>query len=365
MKFTVDKKNLLAALGRVLGAVDKRGTLPILTHLLVVTRLRGAVEITATDLEIFATGECPATLPGAGGEICIPADKLKGALEAAPGNRIDFSVDTQGEIILTSDDCRFILCTLPAEDFPAVFACAERVDCILPPGLFGRIGKAVGHAASRDDSKYNLTGIYLTGEKTGHLTAVATDGYRLSLAGITSDDSETFSAGLLLPAKASRLLAGIHDPLEYSTGQNIVHFDSPTGRISSRLLDGTFSDYRRVIPTDYDKAVHVDSAPLIAALEACGVVSDGKSKAASLQTIDGRLQVTALGPQGKLSYPLPCGGDEDLDISVSSVYLLQALKALGGEVFIKYRDGGSCLLIIPVDHGTWDERLEIVMLVRK
>ncbi len=367
MEFNADKNELLTALARVIGAVDKRTLLPILNHVLVTVFLRNTISITATDLDIFASADAAAGVPRDGGEFCVPAEKLKGALEAAPGDRISFDFDGEKELTITSEECRFVLATLPADQFPLLPNPNGGDIGTFPQGIFGRIVKAIGHAVSRDSLKGNLGTICLCDHNGGRITAVATDGHRLSLASFDGNDPEICNPDLMLPIKTVRLLACINDSLTITRfdAQNIVHFDGRSSRVSSRLIEGDYPDYRRVIPTDYTKSVHVDSDCLIAALEACGVVSDGKARSASLTSAGENLLVTALGSQGELSYSIPCGGDSDLIVSVNATYLLQALKALGGEVFIKYDTGSKPLLIIPVDHGYWTERLEVVMPVRK
>jgi len=367
MEFCADKNDLLAALARVIGAVDKRTMLPILSHVLVTCFLRNALSITATDLEIFAEVDAPADIINSGGEFCVPAEKFKAALEAAPGERIRFDFNDKDALVITSKDCRFVLATIPAGEFPLLPRADGDNAGGFQPGIFGRILKTVGHAVSRDVSRGNLGTICLCHPIDGRITAVATDGNRLSLAGFDSDYPESCIPALLLPIKTIRLLAGTNDSLYVTRvdSENIVHFEDNTSRVSSRLIEGDYPDYRRVIPTDYSKAVHVDTDLLIAALEACGVVSDGKTCCATLTTDRDKLIVTALGPQGELNYSIPCGGDSDLIVSVNATYLIQAIKSLGGEVFIKYGEPNKPLLIIPVDHGYWTERLEVVMPVRK
>ena len=365
MQFVANRQRFLEAVSRVVGAVDKRSTMPSLSHVLITVYMRGALGITATDLEIFAVAECEAGVPGGGGKVCVPAEKIKGVLDAIGAEEITATVH-ENELIIEADGFRFALSCLPVEEYPAVPEHTEIPLVSFAPGELPRIIRACGHAMGTDQiTKAHLCGIHLLHE-SGRITAVASDGHRISIAGRSHPQAQVFDKGLTLPSKACRLIASTMAGLEYSRqDDSLVHFDSLCSRISSRLIDGEFPNFRRVIPQDSPGSITVDRQRLAEALAACGVVGDDKGKSVTMEGDGEVLTVTALGPQGTATGHVPCIGGEGFKIRVPSRQLLQALKALEGEeVFIKYKDETTPLLLVPIDHGPWDERLELIAALK-
>jgi DNA polymerase-3 subunit beta len=372
LTFTADAASLTAALAKVVGAVDKRGSMPILSHVKIDVFLRNAVGFTATDLEVCAFADTErVSVPGAGGGICAPAELLKAALSAMSG-QITVTLIAGQRLLLEGNGRRFEVTCLDVADFPA--AALDFQDPVLrfEPGRLPRLLGAVRHAASQDDSKYNLCGINLCRDQ-GRLTATATDGHRLSLAAVEMDGIDAFDK-LLLPAKAARILAGAVSGVSLALGTegkngNQVLFDAADLELTVRLIDGDFPDYRRVIPTNYDQHLVIDAAALADAVSACAVVGEGRFRMVCLECPEDAfgesLTVSALSADGVATATVPCMGGTGFKTGVNSKYLLQALKALGdGEVFIKCGDKAGPLLIVPVDHGSWDERLEVIMPCR-
>ncbi len=371
--FIVEKGNIVQALGRVLGAIDRRSSIPSLSHVKIDVLLRGAICITATDLEMVATVECPATVPAAGGAVCVPAELFKGALAANSGQ---IEISLRGlKLEIEGNDRRYELACLPAGEFPQPPQHWESPACYFEPGVLSRLLKAVGHAICQDEAKYNLCGVYLCQDQ-GRLTAVASDGHRLSLAGVELPEA-TIDRGFLLPAKAVRILSTVERGVTLSVGtpgknDSQVLFDQIGGgfELSVRLMDGQFPPYRRIIPDDHGDSFTVDSVVLAAAIEAAAVVSEAQTKSATLHATEEHLgeglTVSALGACGVATATVPCLGGTGYKTTANAKYLMQALKSLGGEVFIKHGGTAPTVLMVPVDHDTtglggFDERLEIVM----
>lgn len=366
MKFIANRKNLFDTLGRVLGAVDKRSTLPVLSHVLMTVYLRNAIGFVATDLEIRAAAECNAGVPAGGWQCCVPADKLKGILSSLSSAELRGELKPNGELILEADGARFALATLPAEEYPAALADDIDADIIFRPGTLPAMLRAVAHAASQNITKWNLCGIQLTAEGE-RLTAVATDGHRLSLAGISHDQAGEFGPGILLASKAARLIANISGTIGHGRrpDSNEMIFCADEVNLTARLVDGDFPDFRRVIPKTSTSAVHLVREVLIDALQACGVCSDDEGKSVLLQGAADSLTLSALGATATATIVIPCSQGEGFTARVNSRYLLQALAALSGEeVCIKQAGPTGPLLLVPVDHGGFDERLEVLMPMR-
>lgn len=373
MKFVVDRKHLLDTLGRVLGAVDKRSTLPILSHVLLTVYMRNAVGLVATDLELRAAAECVAGVPGGGGQICVPADKLRAALASVECVEVSAEVATDLRMTITAGGARFELACLPADEFPGTLSDEIDTDVTFAPGLLPRLFKAVGHASGIDLAKQHLCGIYLTHENE-RLTAVATDGHRLALAGISQDQVsgvDDFGPGLILATKVTRLLSGLDGTIEFARArkdkdlvQELI-FASNQATLTARLLDAQYPDFRRVVPEGGELCLVAQRQRLIDALQACGVMADDDGKSVLLTAAGEEIALSSLGACGTVNVTVPCSGGEGFVSRVNSRYLLQALGSLtGDEVFIKSNGPGSPLLILPVDHGGFDERLEVLMPMR-
>ena len=165
MKFVADRKHLLDTLGGVLGAVDKRSIIPILSHVLLTVYLRNAVGLVATDLELRAAAECVAATAGHGGSICVPADKLRAALASV--ECVEVSIDVSADLLMTitAGAARFQMSCLPADEFPGNLTDDIDASIVFAPGLLPRLLKAVVHAASVDLTKHHLCGTYLTPER--------------------------------------------------------------------------------------------------------------------------------------------------------------------------------------------------------
>jgi len=366
MKFSVQRQELLSAINRVSGAVDRRSTLPVLSHVLIVVYLRGAVGVTATDLELFATAECGAEVPAAGGEACVPAKKIKDALDSIPVDTVELGIENM-TMTIEGDGIRYSFSCLPADEFPTVPASGLKESLLFSPGLLPKMINACSHAADQTGHRATRYGGIHFCRENDRLTAVAIDGHRLSLVGMALDGVYQLEKSITLPLKTCKLLAGVVGNIEMSVeNDRLAHFVSPGSSIYSAIFDGDYPDFRRVIATDYPHLTTVDRKRLIEALSACGVISDDGGKTVNMQIhAAGHLTVSALGDLGTAEAVIPCDGDDSLVISIPSRQLLQALKALeGDEVFLKYQDNLHPLLIFPADHGPWDERLEMIQAMR-
>lgn len=367
MKFTAEREKMMAALGKVIGAVERRTTMPVLSNVLVTVCTVGSVRFLATDLEVFAEAECEVQVPSLGEAFCVCADKLKAALAAIDADVV--TLEHQGvEIKLSGGLYEFKLPVLPAEEFPRPVT-----DC-LPFAEFGggvlpRLIKAVGHAQSRDDGKWNLCGIHIEPDmKNDRLQAVATDGHRLSVSSIAYDNVGNVGKPFILPTKGCGLVAAMPGPLVLRRTDNTVEFEGRDSSISARLVEGEFPAYRRVIPSSLLDHLVADREALIGAVEAALVVAGGESRSVLLTWSSGEvMQVSALGSVGSCVAEVPIQSESEAFLSsrVNSKYLLQALQALDGpEVFVKWGLQTDPLLLTPVDLGPFDERLEVVMPMR-
>lgn len=365
--FSCPVESIAGALARVLGAVDKRNTLPILSNVKIDVFLRGAIQFVATDLEVRAATECRATVPGSGGAACVPAELLKGVLSALKGD-VSFSMQDDQRLAVEGNGRHFEIACFPAEEFPDPECNWDAVVCHFEPGVLPRLLRSVSHAVGQDINKNNLCGVYLCQDR-GRLTAVATDGNRLSLSGMELHDVD-LQRGFLIPSKAVRILSGIETGITVraeGSGKedNQIFFEAVGFDLTARLLDGDFPAYRRVIPEDHNEFFTVASSALAEAIDDVTVVNEGKAKgvtiAAPEELFGEALAVSALGANSVAKASVPCMGGTGYNVTANSRYLVQALKAIDGEAFVKYGGANRAILLVPVDHEGFDERLEILM----
>jgi len=358
----VSRIELLNGIDRVIGAVDKRPVRPVLTHLkfnVYLTR----VELSATDLMVYARTEC-AVVADKGGTIAVPAEKLRAAVDKS-GEEIRITLADGLKLNLDSEGRHFDMPCLDADDFPAPPEDDSMLRYEFGHGVFPGIVKGLRHAICGNEQKSHLCGIHLIGNR-GRVTACATDGHRLTIAGRDIPGAEAASFAFTLPTRACSMLADINSAidLECSMASNHVRLYAGKNDIGARLLEGVFPDFRKAIPVGLSKGCTIGTSALVDALESCGVMGDDQNKSVQLTGDDGVLSLTTLGISGTATMTLPYMGD-GLALRINSRYLLQAAKALGGdELFMKFGDPLSPIILIPVDHGLWDERLEVIIPLR-
>lgn len=363
MKLTISRIELLNGIDRVIGAVDKRPARPEHSHLKLDVFL-ARVELSATDTMVYARTECPAEAE-LGGAILAPAEKLRAAVDKS-GEEILITLGAGLKLNLDSEGKHFDVACLDAKDFPNPFGGDPEPLYALGHGVLPGIIKSLKHSVCGDEQKTHLCGIHLTSEN-GRVTAFSTDGHRLSVAGRDIPGAADASFRLTVPSRACNMLSEINSSIDLSLSKNnnLVQFCTGKNDICSRLLEGEFPDVRKAIPQTLVKGCTIGIQALVEALEACGVMGDDRNKSVQLAGDDGTLSLTTLGTSGTATMTLPYMGDGGLAFRINSRYLLQAVRSLPGEeLFLKFGEPLSPIIIIPVDHGVWDERLEVILPLR-
>lgn len=370
MEITVNRLDIKSAIERIIAAVPRKANTPILSHIQIVATKGGGVRLDATDLRVHASIECRAAVETPG-TCAVPADKLHGIVGSVDSEDITISLAENMTMEITGEARKYSVSCLDAAEFP-VFPNKPEVTLQLSRGILPDCIAAVGHASGVDETRSHLCGIHIItpgGRATGgdRITAVATDGHRLAIASreIPALDGE-ISQGITIPSQACKLITGINAIIDYrpTADGNTILLDGGGLGLSVRLLEGKFPSFRDVIPTYLEKNFVVAAADLVAAIEACGVMIEDMVKSVKLTMADDQLTVSALSTVGIATATIPAMGDSGLEMKLNSKYLLQAVKSLGGEIFVKYQDAFSPIMLIPVDHGYWDERIEILMPLR-
>jgi DNA polymerase-3 subunit beta len=358
MKFVISREALLKPLNLAAGVVERRQTLPILANVLL--SLNGQrLSITGTDLEVELVGQVELEVaPESQGEITVPARKLVDICKSLPdGSQVEFTLDDQ-RLVIRSGRSRFTLSTLPASDFPSVEASSGSVQLELRQGDLKRLIERTGFAMAQQDVRYYLNGM-LWEVRAGHLRTVATDGHRLALCTLKQDVA---AAGdglqVILPRKGvmelSRLLMDEAATVMVTVGGN--HFRADTGafQFASKLVDGKFPDYERVLPRGATKAVFGDRDELRHAFQRTAILSNEKYRGVRLVLNSGSLRILANNPEqeeAEEEVSVDYQG-EALEIGFNVSYLLDVLGALSGRnVKISLSDSNSSALLEEAEDG--------------
>ena len=356
MKFTIHRENLLKPLQAVQGVVERRQTLPILANFLL-TIENGRLSVTGTDmeLELVASTELPDVEAG---EVTVPARKLVDICRSLPADA-EIQLEVDGErALVRSGRSRFSLTTLPAVDYPSTDDLTGELRITVKEGQFKRLLELTHFAMAHQDVRYYLNGLLLDiGE--GWLRAVATDGHRLAIAAIHVDTGDS-ARQVIVPRKGIsellRLLGSGDKEVAIDVGSNGIQITLPEVRLTSKLIDGKFPDYRRVVPKveDSDKTVVVNRELVRQALTRAAILSNDKYRAVRLCLEPNLLRVVANNPEQEEAedeVEVAYGG-ESLEIGFNVSYLIDALTALPGEeAEIHLGDSSSSCLITPTGDG--------------
>jgi DNA polymerase-3 subunit beta len=368
MKFEMVRADMDYGIGLVMGAVDKKKLGEYAGSMLVRARkASNQVEVHATDMELFAS----ITMDGAvdeDGDVVLPADKLSAAVKVCGSGNVALASDFDLKTVIDGTTASYEVAGLDPEYFPIGSKGEHDLLYCMAAGKISDCINSVSHAASHDPTKDTLFGINFKLSEAGRLTVAATDGHRLSLAGMDIPgeqiEKKFFEHTFTITNKAAAILSRITASITIGrvAKQCRLYFNS--GSVSICSAEGTraYPEYRRIIPSGPGEVITVDTAVLIEALESCCVMSDDLYRTVHLNISSEVIQVSALGVNNTARAKVPCVCDCEIKLRLNSRYLLQALKSINSdETFIKYFGPTSALMLLPADHKNWDERLEILM----
>ena len=356
MKFIIDRETLLRPLLIVRGVIEQRQTLPVLSNLLITAR-DGVLVFTATDSEVELEARV-AVDDWDGGETTVPARKFIDICQALPGQaKVEFGLDSDNKVHIRSGRSRFTLTTIPASDFPTTDEVADESEFTIAQSDLKRLIDLTQFAMARQDVRYYLNGL-LFEVTPQRVKAVATDGHRLAVAQLDAETGVEESKSIIIPRKGvielARLLTGEDVELKVRVGTNAVRMTIDDVRFSSKLIDGKFPDYGRVVPDveQCDKRLSMDRESLRQCLVRASVLSSDKHRTVRLTLGSGIMKVAANNPEQETAedeLEIEYAG-ENLDIGFNVSYLIEALATLPSEtadVFLS--DASSSCLIQP--HG--------------
>ncbi|MGB5622723.1 MAG: DNA polymerase III subunit beta [Gammaproteobacteria bacterium] len=348
MKLSATREAFLDPLQAIIGVVERRQTMPILANVLITAR-KGTVTMTATDLEVemVATGEIAAD---ADGEATLPGRKLLDICKALnEGVKIEVNI-TGEKATVRAGRSRFTLATLPATEFPVVEDIHAQQAITLPQGALKRLLEKTQFSMAHQDVRYYLNGLLLEIDKL-RLRAVATDGHRLALCDVTLDVAADGNHQVIVPRKGvlelQRLLHADED-LTLSLGTNHIRVEVGRIRFTSKLIDGRFPDYQRVIPKQDGKFISADREQLKHSLYRTAILSNEKYRGIRLDLAENALRIQAHNPeQEEAEEELEVSYDgQSMEVGFNVNYLMDALGALDGEtVSVQISDPSSSCLI--------------------
>jgi DNA polymerase-3 subunit beta len=355
MKVTVEQAALLRALGHVHRVVERRNTIPILANVLI--RAEGGVlALKATDLDIDIVEEMPAAIERAG-TTTVPAHVLYDIVrKLADGAQVSLEQDGQsGQVALRSGRSRFSLQTLPESDFPDLTAGEMSHRFAIPARDLSTLIEKTQFAISTEETRYYLNGIYLHAveiDGAARLRAVATDGHRLALADVPAPQGAAGMPGVIVPRKTVAELQKLLDDGDQSIAIELsgVKIRATVGPIvlTSKLIDGTFPDYGRVIPQRNDKFLTVERDDFARSVDRVSTISSERGRAVKFSLGDGKLTLSVHNPDaGQAIEELAVDYEAaPLEIGFNARYLLDIVGQLEGDTaLMKLADSGSPTLI--------------------
>jgi DNA polymerase-3 subunit beta len=366
MKFSTNREALLRPLQLVTGVVERRQTLPVLANLLVVVR-DGTLSMTGTDLEVELVAVASDVEVEQDGEATIPARKLADIWRSLPENA-DVSVRVEGDrAVVKSGRSRFSLATLPAGDFPKVESGPGDLELRIAQDDIRRLLDQVSFSMAQQDVRYFLNGMLL--EITAdHTRTVATDGHRLAMCTVAGGAGGAEKTQAIVPRKGvlelGRLLDDSDEELQLQLGKNHLRVTRGPYTLTTKLVDGKFPDYEKVIPRDASRTISGDRETLKQAFLRASILSNEKYRGVRLIIEGDQLTIQANNPeQEEAEEIVPVGYDgERMEIGFNVSYLQDVLNVVGtDEVRISVSDANSSALM---EGPGADDAVYVVMPMR-
>tara|TARA_B100001996_G_scaffold363163_1_gene331219 strand:- start:151 stop:1266 length:1116 start_codon:yes stop_codon:yes gene_type:complete len=336
MKLTIERASFLKSLGHVQSVVERRNTIPILSNLKL-DAIDGKVALNATDmdLDIVESVACNITEPGT---TTAPAHTLYDIVRKLPeGAQVALDVDTEGKMILSSGRSRFTLSCLPEEEFPVLSGGDLAHEFSITVSEAKALIDKTRFAISTEETRYYLNGIFFHIAESGDvkvLRSVATDGHRLASMEVPMPKGAEGMPSVIIPRKAVAELRKLVDEsnadITIGISDSKIRFSFDDTILTSKLIDGTFPDYQRVIPEGNEKQLDVPTKVFSDAVDRVSAISSEKSRAVKLNLSSGSLILSASSPEdGNATEELEVSYQgESMEIGFNSGYLLDIVRQI-------------------------------------
>ena len=335
MKATIERAVLLKSLGHVQSVVERRNTIPILSNVLMEAREDGSLRLMATDLDLQVDESVPANVSQAGATT-VSAHTFFDIVRKLPeGSQVELSA-AEGKMQVVAGRSRFNLSTLPRDDFPVIAEGDLPTRFELPAATLREIIEKTRFAISSEETRYYLMGIFLH-VVDEQMRAAATDGHRLARVTISRPDGADGMPDVIVPRKAVnelyRLLEELEGTVEISLSPTKIRFGLGSAILTSKLIDGTFPDYNRVIPTANDKLLKLDPKSFAQGVDRVSTIASEKTRAVKMAVDRDKVTLSVTSPEnGVATEEVPADyGSDGLEIGFNAKYLLDILGEIDGD----------------------------------
>ncbi len=335
MKATIERAVLLKSLGHVQSVVERRNTIPILSNVLIEAREDGSLRLMATDLDLQVDETIPANVsqPGA---ITVSAHTFFDIVRKLPeGSQVELSA-AEGKMQVIAGRSRFNLSTLPRDDFPVIAEGELPTRFELPAATLREVIEKTRFAISSEETRYYLMGIFFH-VVDDQMRAAATDGHRLARVTVARPDGADGMPDVIVPRKAVnelyRLLEELEGTVEISLSPTKIRFGLGSAILTSKLIDGTFPDYNRVIPTANDKLLKLDPKSFAQGVDRVSTIASEKTRAVKMAVDRDKVTLSVTSPEnGVATEEVPADyGSDGLEIGFNAKYLLDILGEIDGD----------------------------------
>ncbi|MEZ7845143.1 MAG: DNA polymerase III subunit beta [Rhodospirillales bacterium] len=370
MKITIERSELIKSLGHVQSVVERRNTIPILSNVKI-EAAEGRLTLNATDMDLDMVDSVGANVetPGA---ITVSAHTLYDIVRKLPeGSQVELNASGDGQMQLSAGRSRFTLSCLPTDEFPVLSGGELPHNFNVTAAELRSLIDRTKFAISTEETRYYLNGIYLhKADRDGVdvLRAVATDGHRLASVEAPLPAGSENMPGVIVPRKAvtelRKLIDESGDEVAISMSESKIRFSFDNAVLTSKLIDGTFPDYQRVIPSGNDKDMKVNCKLFSDAVDRVSAISSEKSRAIKLVLSSGLLALSASSPEhGSAEEEIEVTYEGDsVEIGFNSAYLLDITRQIEGDTaLVSLADGNSPTILREMDDAS---ALYVIMPMR-
>jgi len=357
MELVVRKNDRLRELQLFQGIVERKNTIPILANVLI-EATGDELRMLATDLEVALRSKCAASV-AKGGSLTLPAKKLYEVVKALPETDVRIQEDKNG-VKVAADRFDSRMQTLPREDFPTLPEVSGKARATLPRNALREMVAKTQFAITGEDTRYFLNGAKFV-LKPDSLTLVATDGHRLALVEVKHEVGVTQDVGVILPKKTllelGKLLSEGDGDITFENGENHLFFEVGGRVLISRMIDGQFPAYERVIPKGNDKHIEFDRERLTSAVKRVALLSNERSRAVKFEIDKGKVEVTSSSSEfGEAREQLPVDYTGDaMAISFNAQYVLDFLNVVETDIVsLSLKDEVSQAVMKPIGADGYD-----------
>ena len=357
MKATIERATLLKSLSHVQSVVERRNTIPILSNVLIDASEDGSIRLMATDLDLQVDESIQATVatPGA---TTVSAHTLFDIVRKLPeGSQVELNA-AEGKMQLSAGRARFNLSTLPRDDFPVIAEGDLPTRFELPAATLRQIIDKTRFAISTEETRYYLMGIFLH-IADEQLKAAATDGHRLARVTVPKPDGADGMPDVIVPRKCvaelRKLLEELEGTVEVSMSPTKIRFGLGSAVLTSKLIDGTFPDYNRVIPTGNDKLLKLDPKSFAQGVDRVSTIASEKTRAVKMMVDRDKVTLSVTSPEsGTATEEIAADyGSDNIEIGFNARYLLDILGEIDGDtVEVHLADAAAPTLLREKDNSS-------------